>query len=201
MARRAFDFAAAAVGVLLLWPVFALIALAIAATSRGPVLFMQERVGRHGAPFRIMKFRTMRPDAERLGGPLTVAGDTRITRVGAFLRATKLDELPQLLNVLRGDMAIVGPRPEVPRYVAMYDREQRRVLEVRPGITDPASIHYRDESTLLAAAEDPEATYVREVMPHKLALNLAYMERRTLWSDVGVIFATLVRLFRRSPEP
>jgi len=201
VARRAFDFAAAAVGVLLLWPVFALIALAIAATSRGPVLFMQERVGRHGAPFRIMKFRTMRPDAERLGGPLTVAGDTRITRVGAFLRATKLDELPQLLNVLRGDMAIVGPRPEVPRYVAMYDREQRRVLEVRPGITDPASIHYRDESTLLAAAEDPEATYVREVMPHKLALNLAYMERRTLWSDVGVIFATLVRLFRRSPEP
>ncbi len=197
MAGRAFDVVAATVGLVALSPLFLIVAVAIAAGRDGPVFFTQERVGRHGVPFRILKFRTMRRDAERAGGPLTVGRDPRVTRVGALLRAAKLDELPQLINVVRGEMALVGPRPEVPRYVALYDARQRRVLHVRPGITDPASIRYRDENAVLAAAADPEATYVHEVMPHKLALNLAYMDRRTLLSDVGVILATLLRLVRR----
>lgn len=197
MAKRLFDLSAAALGLLALSPAFLVIGLAIVLDSRGPVFFRQERVGRHGQPFRIFKFRTMRVGADRLGGQLTVAGDARITRVGAALRASKLDELPQLINVVRGEMSLVGPRPEVPRYVAMYDERQRRVLDVRPGITDPASIRYRDENSVLAAADDPEAAYVRDVMPHKLALNLAYLERRTLASDVGVILATLARIVRR----
>ena len=196
MLRRAFDLTAAALGLLVLSPVFVAIAIAVATSSPGPVFFRQERVGRHGVPFRIYKFRTMRVDAEKVGGQLTVAGDPRITRVGALLRASKLDELPQLINVVTGEMALVGPRPEVPRYVALYSDEQRRVLDVRPGITDPASIRYRDENAVLAGAADPESAYVDEVMPHKLQLNLAYLERRTLASDVGVILATLARVIR-----
>jgi lipopolysaccharide/colanic/teichoic acid biosynthesis glycosyltransferase len=197
VATRAFDTLVALVGLIVLSPLMLVVALAIALGSRGPVFFQQERVGLGGRPFRIIKFRTMRVDAERLGGPLTVGRDPRITPVGAFLRASKLDELPQLINVVRGEMALVGPRPEVPRYVALYSAEQRRVLEVRPGITDPASIQYRDESALLAAAADPERWYVEEVMPHKLAINLAYLRRRTLPSDVGVILATIARLVDR----
>ena len=188
---------ASAVGLVLLSPVFVVVAVAIAATSPGPVFFRQVRIGRHGEPFRMYKFRSMRVDAEALGGQLTVSGDTRVTRVGAFLRASKIDELPQLINVLVGEMSLVGPRPEVPRYVALYTPEQRRVLEVRPGITDPASIRYRDESAVLARAADPERAYVEEVLPHKLAINLAYLERRSVASDVGVILATFWRLLRR----
>ena len=197
MARRALDVVASAVGLVLLSPVLAAVTVAIAATSPGPVFFRQVRVGRGGAQFRIFKFRSMRVDAEAVGGQLTVDGDPRVTRVGAFLRASKIDELPQLINVLVGDMSLVGPRPEVPRYVALYTPEQRRVLAVRPGITDPASIRYRDEAAVLARAEDPERAYVDEVLPHKLAINLAYLDRRTLASDVGVILATLWRLLRR----
>jgi len=189
---------ASAAGLVLLAPVFAVVALVIAATSPGPVFFRQVRVGRGGVPFRIYKFRSMRVDAEALGGQLTIRGDPRVTRVGALLRASKIDELPQLINVLVGDMSLVGPRPEVPRYVALYTPEQRRVLEVRPGITDPASIRYRDESAVLARAADPERAYVEEVLPHKLAINLAYLDRRSLASDVGVILATVWRLLRRS---
>lgn len=194
MIRRAFDVTASVAGLLVLSPLLALIAIAIATTSRGPILFRQWRVGRHGAPFQILKFRTMRRDAESLGGQLTYGQDPRITNVGAILRATKLDELPQLLNVIKGEMALVGPRPEVPRYVDLYTEHQRRVLDVLPGITDPASIHYRRESDVLAAASDPEAAYIDVVMPHKLELNLSYLESRTLWSDLGVIIATLLRL-------
>ena len=188
---------ASAVGLVLLSPVFVVVAVAIAATSPGPVFFRQVRIGRHGEPFRMYKFRSMRVDAEALGGQLTVSGDPRVTRVGAFLRASKIDELPQLINVLVGEMSLVGPRPEVPRYVALYTPEQRRVLEVRPGITDPASIRYRDESAVLARAADPERAYVEEVLPHKLAINLAYLERRSVASDVGVILATFWRLLWR----
>lgn len=200
MLRRAFDLTAASLGLLALSPLLLVVAVAIAASSPGPVFFRQERIGRHGVPFRIFKFRTMRVDAEAVGGQLTVEGDPRITGVGRFLRASKLDELPQLINVVRGEMALVGPRPEVPRYVALYDDVQRRVLDVRPGITDPASIRYRDENAVLARAEDPEAAYVEVVMPHKLELNLAYLERRTLASDVGVILATFARLLRRDDD-
>ena len=201
MLRRIFDVAASGFGMLILAPLFVIVAVAILLDSGGPVFFRQVRVGRGGRPFSILKFRTMRVGAEAVGGQLTVGADPRITRVGAWLRRSKIDELPQLLNVLRGDMALVGPRPEVPRYVALYDEHQRRVLDVRPGITDPASITFRDEGSILANASDPEATYVREVMPRKLAMNLAYLERRTPVSDLGVIAATLIKVARRNEPP
>ncbi len=194
MATRAFDLVAASLGLLVLAPLFVVIALLIRLGSPGPALFRQERVGLHGRPFRIYKFRTMHQDAEAVGGQLTVGGDRRITPVGAFLRRFKIDELPQLINVVRGEMALVGPRPEVPRYVAHYDARQRAVLAVRPGITDPASIEFSAENELLQASGDPEATYLHEVMPTKLAMNLSYLERRTLRSDIGVILATLRRI-------
>ena len=197
MLKRAFDLLAAGLGLLLLSPVFLAIAVAVRLDSPGPVFFRQERVGRSGRPFRIYKFRSMRVDAEKLGGQLTVSRDPRVTRVGALLRKAKLDELPQLINVVTGDMSLVGPRPEVPRYVAKYDDRQRRVLEVRPGITDPASIEYRNENDLLDAATDPEATYLREIMPAKLELNLTYLERRSLVSDVAIILRTFGELLRR----
>lgn len=194
MATRSFDLLAASLGLLVLSPLLVFIGLLIRLTSPGPALFKQQRVGRGGRPFYIYKFRTMRHDAEAVGGQLTVGGDPRITRVGAVLRRFKLDELPQLINVVLGDMALVGPRPEVPRYVALYDARQRDVLRVRPGITDPASVAFRDENRLLAASSDPECTYVEQVMPAKLAMNLEYLERRTLLSDVAVIWRTLRRI-------
>lgn len=197
MAKRAFDLLAAGVGLLVLSPLLAVVALAVALDSRGPVFFRQARVGRGGRSFRIVKFRTMRPRAEEAGGQLTVAGDPRVTRVGALLRKTKLDELPQLINVVVGDMSLVGPRPEVPRYVAHYDARQRRVLDVRPGITDPASIAYRDENDLLDASADPEAVYLDVIMPAKLEMNLAYLQRRSLAGDIGIIFQTFGRILRR----
>jgi lipopolysaccharide/colanic/teichoic acid biosynthesis glycosyltransferase len=190
-AKRAFDVAAAGAGLLVLSPVLAGVALAVKLDG-GPAFYRQERVGRRGRPFRMWKFRTMVPNADRLGPQLTVAGDRRITRVGGWLRRSKLDELPQLLNVLTGDMSLVGPRPEVARYVALYTAEQRRVLELRPGITDPASIRYRDEERELAAAADPEAHYIRQVMPEKIRLNLDYAARASVLRDVGVIAATLL---------
>lgn len=195
--KRAFDVLAAGVGLLLLSPVLLVVALAIRLDSPGPVFYRQERVGLGGRVFRILKFRTMRVDADRIGGPLTVGRDPRITRVGAFLRHYKLDELPQLFNVVAGDMSLVGPRPEVPRYVARYDDRQRRVLDVRPGITDPASIAYRHENALLENAADPEGTYIREIMPAKLEMNLAYLERRSLAADVGIILRTFARILGR----
>jgi lipopolysaccharide/colanic/teichoic acid biosynthesis glycosyltransferase len=197
VAKRLFDLIAASVGLLLLSPLFVGVAIAIRRSSPGPVFFRQVRVGLHGEPFSMLKFRTMRPDAERVGGQLTVGADPRITPIGHTLRRYKLDEFPQLINVVLGDMSLVGPRPEVPRYVALYDDRQRRVLDVRPGITDPASIAYRDENALLANAEDPEATYVHEVMPAKLEINLAYLERRSLLRDIGVILQTLAAVVRR----
>lgn len=200
IARRAFDASAAAVGLLLLSPLLLPVALLVKLSSPGPVLFRQERVGRGGEPFKILKFRTMRQDAERVGGQLTVGADPRVTPIGRFLRAWKLDELPQLINVLRGEMALVGPRPEVPRYVALYTPEQRRVLSVRPGITDPASVTFRNESELMAGHDEPERLYVEEIMPHKLRLNLEYLDRRTFLSDFGVIFGTLEAVIKPVAE-
>lgn len=200
MTKRLFDIGCAGLGLVVLSPVLALVALAVKLTSRGPALFRQQRVGRGGRPFRILKFRTMVQDAEARGGQITAAGDRRITPLGRLLRASKLDELPQLINVVRGEMSLVGPRPEVPRYVARYTEEQRRVLEVRPGITDWASLAYRHESELLASALDPERTYVEEIMPHKIALNLAYLERRRgVWSDLGVVLRTLLAMLPGRP--
>ncbi|MFY8117841.1 MAG: sugar transferase [Roseateles sp.] len=190
MAKRAFDLLLSALGLLLLAPVLLLIALWVKLDSPGPVFFRQERVGRFGRPFFIHKFRTMRVD--NAGLQITVGVDPRITRAGRVLRASKLDELPQLWDVLRGAMSLVGPRPEVPRYVALYPPQLREiVLSVRPGITDPASLSFRNESELLAAAADPEREYVEVVMPTKLRLAAAYVRRATLRSDLRVILATL----------
>ena len=194
--KRLLDVTGAGLGLLALSPVFVAIALLIRLDSPGPVFFRQERVGRHGRPFLIYKFRSMRADAPRLGGQLTVGRDPRITQVGAVLRQTKLDELPQLINVLRGEMSLVGPRPEVPKYVALYTPEERQVLSVRPGITDFASIEYRSESELLAKAPDPEKVYVQEIMPHKLRLNLEYLRQQSLALDLAIIFKTIGRVVR-----
>lgn len=197
MAKRLFDLLAAGLGLLSLLPLFAGIALWIKLDSTGPVFFRQARVGWRGKVFYIHKFRTMRTDAEKIGLQITVGQDPRITRSGAFLRATKLDELPQLIDVVLGRMSLVGPRPEVPAYVAMYTAEVRtRVLSVRPGITDLASIEYRHENALLGQATDPEHTYIHEVMPAKLGYNLQYVDNHTLPGDIAIIFRTLRALFR-----
>jgi lipopolysaccharide/colanic/teichoic acid biosynthesis glycosyltransferase len=197
MAKRLFDLIASLAALALLSPLLLGIALAIKLGSPGPVFFRQERVGRYGRPFRIHKFRTMLADAERAGPQLTRDADPRITRVGHFLRRHKLDELPQLLDVLRGDMSIVGPRPEVSRYVALYPPEVRElVLSVRPGITDPASITYRDESALLSAGADPERLYVESIMPHKLRLYVEYVRTRSFAGDIAIAARTLAALLR-----
>ena len=198
MGKRLFDIAAAGLGLVLLAPLMLVLALWIRLDSPGPAFFRQERVGRHGAPFRIHKFRTMTYEPAPRGPQITVGADARITRAGAFLRRAKLDELPQLIDVLRGDMSIVGPRPEVPRYVALYPTELRaKVLSVRPGITDFASIEYRDESALLARAPDSEREYTEVVMPAKLRLAAQYVDQASLATDLCLIVRTLKALARR----
>jgi lipopolysaccharide/colanic/teichoic acid biosynthesis glycosyltransferase len=196
MAKRVFDLVCAVASLALLWPLLLVIALWIKLDSPGPVFFRQQRVGRFGVLFRIHKFRSM-GDGSPLAGPeLTVGADPRITRAGAVLRRTKLDELPQLIDVLFGTMSLVGPRPEVPRFVAMYPAAVRdKVLSVRPGITDPASIEYHDESALLARAADPERVYIEQIMPAKLQRAARYVEQMSVPGDVRLILATLRRLW------
>ncbi len=180
---------------ILLLPVFALIALWIKLDSRGPVFFLQERVGVGGKLFRIFKFRTMTTDAEQRGKQITIGRDPRITGCGHLLRKYRIDELPQLFNVIKGEMSIVGPRPEVPRYVMLYSDEQRQILAFRPGITSPASIEFSDESELLAEQSDPEHFYRTKLMPAKISKDLIYSRRATVWSDCLIIVKTIVRLF------
>ena len=195
MCKRLFDIVSSLIGIMLLAVPMTLIALTIIITDFGPILFKQVRVGRGGKEFCIFKFRTMVVNAEKFGSQITVGRDPRITRIGGLLRKTKMDELPQLFNVLFGSMSVVGPRPEVPKYVAMYDEDQRRVLDVRPGITDLASIKYHKESELLAeAGDDWEDVYVNQVMPDKLRLNLVYIDKRSFLFDIKLIFATLLRI-------
>jgi lipopolysaccharide/colanic/teichoic acid biosynthesis glycosyltransferase len=191
VARRSLDVVASAAGLALLSPVLALIAAAVKLDSPGPVFFRQERVGRAFRPFRILKFRTM-SHAQPAGGPLiTAGGDARITRVGRLLRGTKLDELPQLLNVLAGEMSLVGPRPEVARYVDLFRDEYRRLLTVPPGMTDPASLRFVDEERLLASATDRERCYVETILPEKIRLSQEYLDRRTLAGDLALIAGTI----------
>lgn len=203
MLKRVLDLAVASLGLLLLAPLLLLIAAAIKLDSPGPVFYRQERVGRHGKPFRIFKFRTMAVTSAPDGAQITAAGDSRITRVGALLRRSKLDELAQLVDVLRGTMSLVGPRPEVPRYVAHYPPEWReRLLSVRPGITDDASVRYRDESDLLARAVDPEREYLEVILPMKLRYALRYVDRPTIANDLRLLGLTLNTVFvPRLPSP
>ena len=204
MLKRTCDAVAAALGLALLSPLFVVTAILVRLTSRGPVFFLQERIGRGGQPFFILKFRSMVPDAAAKGGPITFGGDSRITPLGRLLRKTKVDELPQLINVLRGDMSLVGPRPEVPRYVEMFRADYDEILRVRPGITDLASIKFRDEATLLGMASDPEAEYAERVLPEKIRLAKEYVQRQSLWLDLSIILGTLFHLagdhLVRSPQ-
>ena len=181
---------ASGLGLICLSPLFAVLAVWIKCDSRGPVFYRQVRVGKDNRDFRLFKFRSMRPDSDRLG-LITVGGhDPRVTRSGYYIRRYKLDEFPQLINVFKGDMSLVGPRPEVRKYVDMYTPEQMRVLSVRPGITSLASIRYRNENEILAKADDPDRCYIEKVMPDKLAIDLEYVDRATLWNDIRLIFST-----------
>ncbi len=189
--KRGFDVVCGALGLALVSPLLLGIALLIKLDDGGPVFFRQLRVGHRGRLFRIWKFRTMVPEASADDIPLTVGADARVTRVGTWLRRLKLDELPQLFNVLTGEMSFVGPRPELPRYVAHYSAAERRVLDFVPGMTGAASLAYRDESDVLAQARDAEQAFVATILPEKVRLNLAYGDRATLWTDLGVIAATL----------
>lgn len=192
MAKRLFDWLASGLGLLVLSPVLLALALWIKLDSPGPVFFRQERMGKGCHVFRIHKFRTMVTDAELLGLQITVGADARVTRVGQWLRKYKLDELPQLLDVWLGHMSLVGPRPEVPRYVACYPADVRDiVLSVRPGITDRASIEYKDENEVLGCAADPHDAYINEVLPIKLRYCVEYVENRSFMGDLAIIFATL----------
>lgn len=191
---RGFDLLAALLGLILSSPIFLAIAILIKCESRGPVFFHGARVGKDGILFFILKFRTMRADAAQRGARITTRNDARITRAGRFLRRSKLDELPQLWNVLRGEMSLVGPRPEDPRYVKYYTLAQRAVLQVRPGITGAASIAFRHEEEILEGATW-EQQYLEKVMPAKLALELAYLQRRTFWSDLEILARTGLALF------
>ncbi|MFB3855558.1 MAG: sugar transferase [Vicinamibacterales bacterium] len=195
--KRLLDIVGAGLGLLLGAPLMAVAALAIKLESKGPAVFTQTRVGRDFVPFRLYKLRTMRHDADVAGPSITVAGDERVTRVGAVLRATKLDEIPQFFNVLRGDMSLVGPRPEVPEYVEMFRKDYEQLLRVRPGLTDPGSIAYRNEAAVLASAADSQAAYVAHVLPEKIRLAGEYVSRPpSVWRDLGVLLRTAVAVFR-----
>jgi lipopolysaccharide/colanic/teichoic acid biosynthesis glycosyltransferase len=192
--KRVLDIAASFCGLILLGPLFLLVAAAIKMDSPGPVFFRQERMGKRFQPFGIYKFRTMVQDAQQRGGALTAGGDPRITGVGRILRRSKIDELPQLINVLIGDMSLVGPRPEVRRYVDLFRKNYDTILTVRPGITDLASLKYRDESAILATFENPEREYVQRILPDKLRLAEEYVRRSSLALDLVLIFKTLLKL-------
>lgn len=194
MLKRLFDIVSSTLGLILLSPVFLIIAAWIKSDSRGPVFYRQIRVGKNGQEFLLYKFRSMMTGSDKKG-LLTVGNkDSRITQSGKCIRKFKLDELPQLINVILGDMSIVGPRPEVPKYVALYNEEQRKVLKVRPGISDWASIRFRNENELLAHAENAEKFYISEVMPEKLMMNLEYVRRNNFWMDIKIIFMTVKKL-------
>ena len=194
---RVFDLIVSFIALLFLALPFMLISFAIVCDSKGGAFFKQVRVGKNGKEFKIMKFRTMVTNAETKGLQISTSGDSRITKVGKFLRKTKIDELPQLFNVFVGQMSFVGPRPEVPKYVAMYNEEQRNVLLVKPGITDEASIVFRDENTILENAEDTETAYINEIMPVKLNLNLKYIRKMGLFYNVKIIFKTVFAVLKK----
>lgn len=191
MSKRLFDIILSAVGLMLIWPILLVVAVWIKLDSDGPVFYRQVRVGRDNKDFSILKFRSMYVDADKRSLITVGDHDSRVTRAGYYIRKFKLDELPQLINVLRGDMSFVGPRPEVHRYVDMYTPEQMHVLDVRPGITDEASIKYRNENEILAQQADPEQYYVDVIMPDKLAINLLYVAHHSLLGDLCIVLRTI----------
>jgi len=191
--KRIFDFLVSLLGIIILSPVFIIVSIAIKLDSKGSILFLQKRVGKDEKEFNIYKFRTMVKDAEKLGKQITIGNDNRITKVGAFLRKFKIDELPQLFNVLLGDMSLVGPRPEVPKYVALYNNEQKKVLSIRPGITDMASLRYKDENDILGKVDNPEEYYINVIMKDKLSLNLEYIEKSNVFFDIYLIVKTIIK--------
>ena len=195
MIKRTFDFVTACLALFLLSPLLLLLALLIKIDSPGPALFKQERMGRGFRPFLIYKFRTMVSDAPHRGGAITFGADPRITRIGRALRKAKIDELPQLINILRGEMSFVGPRPEVRRYVELFREEYTEVLRVLPGITDLASLKYRDEAEILGRFDDPEEAYVKHILPEKIKLAREYARHSSLFFDLTLILKTLLRLF------
>lgn len=195
MVKRTMDLALSAIGLIICLLFFAFISLLVKIDSPGPVFYLQERIGWKMRPFLLFKFRTMHVNADRLTAITVGARDPRITRVGYYLRKFKLDELPQLINVLRGDMSLVGPRPEVKKFVDLYNVQQQHVLSVRPGITDLASIQFRNENEMLNGKPNPVDFYIRDIMPVKLQLNLEYIQRQSLWMDFKIILKTIILVF------
>ena len=197
MLKRIFDFLVSLFGLIIFSPLFLIIAILIKLDSEGPVFYRGERIGKDGKPFRIFKFRTMVKDAEKMGGPSTSADDPRLTKIGKFLRKYKLDELPQLINVLKGEMSLVGPRPEVKMYVDMLKPEEKeKILSVKPGMTDLASLWDFHEEEVLKGSEDPEKTYMEKIRPKKIQLQLEYVKNRSFLLDLKIIFKTLIRLIK-----
>jgi lipopolysaccharide/colanic/teichoic acid biosynthesis glycosyltransferase len=194
MIKRLFDIVFSIIGLIILSPLFAAASVLIKLDSRGPVFFRQERVGRYFKPFRIYKFRTMTPDAGNKGALITVGGDKRITRIGHVLRKYKIDEMPQLLNILKGEMSFVGPRPEVREYVQLFRTDYAKLLMIRPGITDPASLTYSEEEKVLAASGDWENNYVYNILPEKIAISLRYVENRSIFTDMRLVLRTIVKI-------
>ncbi len=192
-AKRLLDILFSLTGLLILSPLFAVVALLIKLDGDGPVFFRQERVGKDFQPFRIYKFRTMHPSAENKGPLITVRGDARITKIGALLRKYKIDELPQLLNVLKGDMSFVGPRPEVKKYVRLFNSEYKKLLKIRPGITDPASIKYSDEERVLSQSGNWEEDYTKKILPEKIKLSLHYADNYNVITDLNLILKTIFK--------
>ena len=195
ISKRIFDIISATLVLIFCSPLFIVVSIWIAIDSRGGVFYKQIRVGKNQKEFGLLKFRSMRPNADK-SGQLTVGNDNRVTKVGRFIRRYKLDELPQLINIIKGEMSVVGPRTEVPKYVRMYSPEQLKVLSVLPGLTDYASLEYLDEQKILGEADDPEKKYIEEVMPAKLQLNLNYIADRNLIVDFKLIFKTIFKIFR-----
>jgi len=189
--KRALDFVISMFGLIVLAPGLVALALTIKIDSRGPIFYRGVRIGRYGNPFRMFKFRTMVEDAEKLGGASTPEDDPRVTRVGRFLRRYKLDELPQLLNVITGEMSLVGPRPQVPWAVELYTQEERTILNARPGITDYASVRFRDEGEILRGSANPDKDYLEKIHPEKMRLSLEYVRKQSLWLDCQILWKTL----------
>jgi lipopolysaccharide/colanic/teichoic acid biosynthesis glycosyltransferase len=196
VAKRIFDCLFSCIGLIIISPIFILLSLLIALDSQGGIFYKQVRIGKNMRPFKLFKFRTMYANSDKKGLLTVGDNDNRITRVGYYLRKYKLDELPQLINVLMGEMSFVGPRPEVEKYVKLYNNEQQKVLSVKPGITDWASIRYVNESELLARSSEPEKTYINEIMPAKLAINLEYVKQNNLLIDIKIILHTFRAILR-----